>query len=348
MPSAERRAPIRPRVHVLAHANPIHKDIERFEFANLRDYLQFIRDHLPRAWRLTCSRRLLQASEDPLRAGRRDDALRVRDLQGALDDPATVAIVALAGGGWFTRIVPHVDFDTLRTRRARLFAFGFSEMTSLVNFVARYRCGRGIYWLGPNYLAWKVRPASAARSAFGAFWRSLPARCGQVSAGRDWSAPPDRVGDAMADPLEACSGPVPCVVVRGRVRSERVRFVGGCLSILAAILANPKVQRWRPNGCWLLLEDINEPPYRVDRYLATLRHAGWLDRVAGVLVGDFHSRDVNDQPATIELLKVQLSRATPILRTSVLGHVWPMAPLMLNQPLMMTVRGKRATIESGR
>ncbi len=37
----------------------------------------------------------------------------------------------------------------------------------------------------------------------------------------------------------------------------------------------------------LFLEDVDEPPYRVDRFLQQLRLAGSFERVAGVVLGSF-------------------------------------------------------------
>ena len=41
------------------------------------------------------------------------------------------------------------------------------------------------------------------------------------------------------------------------------------------------------DGAVLVLEDVNEPPYRVDRMLNQLAMAGVFDRVAGVVFGEF-------------------------------------------------------------
>jgi muramoyltetrapeptide carboxypeptidase len=40
-----------------------------------------------------------------------------------------------------------------------------------------------------------------------------------------------------------------------------------------------------PDGSILLLEDVTESPYRLDRIITQLRLAGWLDRVAGIALG---------------------------------------------------------------
>jgi muramoyltetrapeptide carboxypeptidase len=323
------------RVHLLCHANPAGPDVRRLGFADLGEYMAFIRRQLGGDIALTYSRRLFEATEDQNRGGRRDDELRIRDLQGALDDPRTVAIIAVSGGGYFSRILPHVDFSPIARRRAPLWAFGFSEMTTLVNIVASYPQGRGVYWLCPNYLAWKIRPARAARAAFGEFWRMLPSMLGG-------SPRPDGPG-ALVDPRLRLTGRL----VAGSVASDRVRLAGGCLSVLAAFVGGRLGRRVRPDGRWLAIEDINEAPYRIDRWLAALKLAGWFDRMAGVLVGDFHTKDDRDQSAAVgELLRFHLppQRRLPVVLTRDFGHVWPMAPLSLNRPLELRVRGGRVEI----
>lgn len=318
-------------MHLLSAANPVGPDIGRFGFDGVDEYVDFIREHLPRPLRLTFSRPLLRAVEEPARGGRRDDAGRVRDLQTALSDPRTVAIVASNGGGWFSRILPQIDFSVLATRRTPLTVLGFSELTGLVNAVAGYRAGRGVYWLCPNYLAWKVSPPSAARAAFGRFWSELLGRIGLPGFNR---LPDEPIRGALRS---------------GRLREGRIRLVGGCLSVMAALLAGPIGRRVRPDGRWLLIEDVNEAAYRIDRHLATFKHAGWFDRLGGILVGDFHHRDEGDQAgAVLELLRyhVPRGRAMPIVTTSELGHVWPMIPALLNRPLTVRAPGSQVSIST--
>jgi len=322
------------RVHLIAHARPIGPDITRFGFADADEYVAFIREHLPPPLRLTCNRRLIAAEEDPWNGGRVDDATRIRDLQSAIDDPKTVAVVAAGGGAYFSRIVPHLNLSSLARRRQPLWTLGFSEMTTLVNLVASYRGGRGLYWLCPNWLAWHVRPVDAARSTFAEFWRVLP----EILAGRQ-----------PAEISEFSFGPIQGELVTGRVRSSRVRLVGGCLAVLAANVGGKTGHRLRPDGKWLLLEDIKESPYRIDRHLAALKVAGWLDRVAGLVAADFRMMNQDTQPAVLELLKYHLpkDRRVPIITTRSLGHVWPMVPVLLNRPLAMSVRRRDVTIENG-
>jgi muramoyltetrapeptide carboxypeptidase len=351
----------RRRVHLIASANPLGPDLPRFGFHRADEYLDFVRKNLPAPLRLTCTQRLLEAVEQPLAGGRQDDAQRIRDLQQALDDPSTVAIVAASGGGYFSRILPHLDFSALRRRSQPLTVFGFSELTGLVNLAASCRGARGVYWLCPNFLAWKLRPLAAARAAFAEFWERLPWLVARLSGPRgasrnqvhshvngDVSNPG---ADQTAHRQAALRYPhaIEGELAAGRTRSGTIRVVGGCLSVLAAVIGGPLGRRIRAEDRWLALEDISEAPYRIDRYLAALKLAGWFERIGGVLVGDFHTKQERDQRAVVvELLRFHLppDRRVPIVTTRSFGHVWPMAPLPLNRPVLMRVSGRHVTIRA--
>ena len=55
------------RIQLIAHANPVTKDVGRFGFADTKAYLRFIRESLASPLRLTCSRKLLKVVEDEQR-----------------------------------------------------------------------------------------------------------------------------------------------------------------------------------------------------------------------------------------------------------------------------------------
>ena len=321
------------RIHLIAHANPAGKDVRRYGFASTEAYLGFIRQHLPAPLRLTASVRLFKATEDQQHGGRRDDAARIRDVQSAFDDPATLAIVAAAGGAYFSRLLPHFDFAALDQRKTPLWTLGFSEMTNFVNLVAARRGGRGLYWLCPNYLGWKISPRKRALAAFGEFWRLLP----RVLA-----------DESIEDAEQFDFGPIEAKLVSGRAEAGRTRIVGGCLSLLAVAPNCAVLRKTLPAGKWLLLEDVNEVPYRIDRMLASLKLAGWFERVAGILIGSFLQAGQGQAAAVRELLRYHLpaERDVPIAVTSHVGHIWPMRPVSINHPLRLEVCGKKLCFAS--
>jgi muramoyltetrapeptide carboxypeptidase len=73
------------------------------------------------------------------------------------------------------------------------------------------------------------------------------------------------------------------VLVPGRARGVTL---GGCLSLLASDLGTPHALAGARGGL-LLIEDVGESPYRIDRYLTQLLRTGWLDGVAGIVLGSW-------------------------------------------------------------
>ncbi|CAM5248004.1 LD-carboxypeptidase OS=Streptomyces alboniger OX=132473 GN=CP975_30180 PE=3 SV=1 [Streptomyces alboniger] len=72
-------------------------------------------------------------------------------------------------------------------------------------------------------------------------------------------------------------------LVGGRARGVTL---GGCLSLLAADLGTPGA-RPSAQGGLLLLEDIGEQAYRLDRVLTQLLRAGWFAGVWGIALGSW-------------------------------------------------------------
>ena len=77
-------------------------------------------------------------------------------------------------------------------------------------------------------------------------------------------------------------GPPARTLVPGVAEGE---LVGGTLSLVCSLLGTP----WEidTRGKILLLEDVNEEPPRVDRYLTQLLNAGKLQEAAGIWLGDY-------------------------------------------------------------
>ena len=109
-------------------------------------------------------------------------------------------------------------------------------------------------------------------------------------------------------PDEAAAGAAPGTLLGSDGGGIRVACADGAL----------RVTRLKPEGRWLFIEDWKEEPYRIDRYLAALQFAGWFEKIAGVIVGDFHTKEGDTQGAVVELLKLY-SPAGRTLRPSSSG-----------------------------
>jgi muramoyltetrapeptide carboxypeptidase len=75
----------------------------------------------------------------------------------------------------------------------------------------------------------------------------------------------------------------PVEIVRPGV--AEAEMMGGCLSLLVTTLGTP--YEIDTAGKLLLIEDIDEKPYRVERMLTHLKLAGKFDQLAGLVFGDF-------------------------------------------------------------
>lgn len=69
-------------------------------------------------------------------------------------------------------------------------------------------------------------------------------------------------------------------------------LVGGNLSIICGLLGTPYSLDF--TGKILLIEDINEPLYKIDRMLTQLRLAGVFNKVCGILAGEFTGTEANE------------------------------------------------------
>ena len=106
--------------------------------------------------------------------------------------------------------------------------------------------------------------------------------------------------------------------------------VGGNLSVLYSLLGTPFFPP--VDGAWLLLEDLDEYLYHVDRMLLALRLAGVFERVRGILVGAFTELRDNtiahgqsfDNPFgrdVRQMLENHVPEMTPIVYDISVGHL---------------------------
>jgi muramoyltetrapeptide carboxypeptidase len=109
----------------------------------------------------------------------------------------------------------------------------------------------------------------------------------------------------------------------------RGRLTGGNLSLICALLGTPFEIDTR--GAILMVEDVGEDPYRIDRMFTQLRLAGKLDHLAGLVWGECHNCAAKTSPPyqMSEVYDRILSRLkVPVLTGLQFGHTddqfcWP-------------------------
>jgi muramoyltetrapeptide carboxypeptidase len=334
-----------PKLHLIAPAGSCKPFFDAIGIRSAAELVTLVQELIGPTCRVTGNEAILESDEDQLSGGRRDDHERAGDIQQALADDETAAVVAVRGGAWFTRVLPLIDFSVLDRRTRPVAVFGFSELTSLVNIVAASGRGLGIYDMGPAFLTYALkrhastryevdstagpRPEewmlSRLRSEFGLFFRDIAA----MIEGRGTDRP---VIARLA-----------CGTLPDRCEAA---FVGGNLTVLSAMIGPAGDARVVPTGRWLLLEDFNDKLERIDRFLAHLTLARFWDECEGILLGDFHKGYEDLTPAVLELLPYHIppTRSMPVLVTKQVGHVWPMSPLPLQLKVTLTRAGEDYTV----
>jgi muramoyltetrapeptide carboxypeptidase len=182
-----------------------------------------------------------------------DDQGRASDLQSAWLDPTVVGIVCARGGYGAERILELLDWSAMRAAGLKVFA-GYSDITAL---------------------------HEAFALSLGLVTLHSPMAAAQAFLADDRTAELFRRTLFQPGSMQTLTSPTAETLVPGRAYGVTV---GGCLSVLASSIGTPTGRRSVAGGI-LLLEDVAEEPYRLDRMLTHLLRSGWLDGVAGVAFG---------------------------------------------------------------
>ena len=251
------------------------------------------------------------------------DALRLADLQAAITDPAVAAVWCLRGGYGSGRLLPALAaarlVEVLRAWPKPL--IGYSDITALHALLD----GAGLLALhAPMPASDLLLPGREADAAalFGLLRDGL-------AAGTCWALPPLVPPGLAASPATDAGDEGLPLRVPGIARG---RLQGGNLSLMAALCGTP----WQLNttGRLLFIEEIGEPPYRIDRLLGQLGQAGLLAAAAGFLLGSF----TEAEPPWAVLREHLCALGKPVLGGWPAGHGTPNRPLPL---------GALATLDAG-
>ena len=110
------------------------------------------------------------------------------------------------------------------------------------------------------------------------------------------------------------------------------RLVGGNLALVCSVLGTP--YELEAEGSILFLEDVGEQPYRIDRFLSQLQLSGILDRLNGVLLGQFTDCEPAEGKRSLSIDEIFdhyfSGLRIPILENFPTGHCQDNATLPLN------------------
>jgi len=188
------------------------------------------------------------------------DTHRAADLQEAINDPVTKAIICARGGYGTVRIIEKTDFSALLKNPKWI--VGFSDVTVLHSLLNNAGIA-SIHGVMPSFFIENKKPAksffslmellTSGRSNFNLKTNSL-----------------NRSGITSGE------------------------LVGGNLSLIYSLQGTP----WQLEtaGKILFIEDLSEYLYHLDRMMQNLRLTGQLKNLAGLVVGGFTEMKDNDSP----------------------------------------------------
>jgi muramoyltetrapeptide carboxypeptidase len=178
------------------------------------------------------------------------DEQRITAVQQFLDDPELSAIVCARGGYGTTRIIDNVEFREFAKHPKWI--VGFSDITAL----------------------------HLRLSALG--FESIHGTMPVLFAKADSASSVEHLRKALfGEPLELTATPHP----NNRHGEARGKLIGGNLSLLVDSLGT--AHEPVTDGSILVIEEVDEYYYKIDRMIVQLKRAGKLDHLAGIVAGHF-------------------------------------------------------------
>lgn len=279
-----------------------------------------------------------------------DDTTRLAAIHRAAASGADVALISRGGYG-LTRILGGIRYKTVaKAIEKGLLFVGMSDFTAFQNAVLA-RTG-GVTWAGP-----------ALCEGFGVGGK--PDTVDGHGHGEEMM--PDDIMEACFDDLisgqgegagwrqnrvidtEAARAAVPDSShpqVGTAFGAKKAVMWGGNLSVLVSLLGTPYFPDIK--GGILFLEDVAEHPYRIERMLTQLLHAGVLGRQKAVVLGQFtefklvpHDRGFKFQ-TVVNWLRQQIK--VPVLDNLPYGHVATKVLLPVGAKTDLMVEGRDALL----
>ena len=252
------------------------------------------------------------------------DDIRAEDINRFFADPSINGIFCMRGGDGAPRILDRLDMDII-SQNPKVF-LGYSDITAL--HLAFNRKARIMTFHGPMPMTEFILPDFADYNRE-ALLRAIMTK------------------DPLGEILPPEGAPPVQILSPGHAEGE---LIGGNLSVICALMGTPFEIDTR--GRILLIEDTDEPNYKIDRMLTQLRLSGKLSDAAGIVIGQFTNAvpdDPNKQLPMDEVLKGILPPlGKPILKNLSFGHGPYKATLPLGaRALLDGIEGRLILTEAG-
>ena len=228
------------------------------------------------------------------------DAERLHDLHWAFEDAEVNGVWCVRGGSGAPRLLPGINYSLIKKNPKVL--IGYSDITALHMAISQ-QTGL-VTFHGP-----------VASSELSEYTRTHLVYS-VMSPPASYKIQPSEYNLAQTSALFK-----PLVITPGKARG---RLIGGNLSLLSAIAGTQYAMK-DVKGAILFAEDINEPPYKVDRLFTQLRQTCDMRSLAGVALGVFSSDKAATDADTAMTLRVLRDRlgdlGIPVISGLSIGHI---------------------------
>ena len=252
------------------------------------------------------------------------DRDRADDLNHMFADDSVDGIIALRGGYGTLRLLPFLDYKLIRQNPKVL--VGYSDLTALLHAI-HVKTGL-VTFHGP------IAKQTFSAYTLAEFKKVLMEPQAPVTLA---SPPPFEEKEGAAEQANRLT-----VFTPGKARGG---LVGGNLSLLSRLLGTPYEPDFK--GRILIMEDVGEEPYRIDRMLTHLWLAGKLEEVAGIVFGKFVDCD-SEGGNSLSLEEIFSERVTPLgvpaIRGLMIGHVRDQTTFPLGVPAELDVNAGTLTL----
>lgn len=238
-----------------------------------------------------------------------DDETRLAAIARAAASGADVALISRGGYG-LTRILPHINYKAIDKAVSRGMRFvGLSDFTALQNALLA-KLG-AVTWAGPAVgedFGVEGQPDDIMEACFD----DLITGQGE---GTGWRLP-------KADTRSMAANAYPAMA-DSRLKVNNAVLWGGNLAVLSSLVGTPYLPAVK--GGILFLEEVHEHPYRLERMLTQLLHAGVLAQQKAVVLGQFTNYKLVPHDKGFKLATVvqwlQSRIKAPVLTGLPFGHV---------------------------
>jgi muramoyltetrapeptide carboxypeptidase len=253
-----------------------------------------------------------------------DDATRLSAIQRAAASGADVAMISRGGYG-LTRILPELPYKALAKAIDKGTQFvGLSDFTAFQNALLA-KTG-AVTWAGP-------------------------------ALGEDFGAEqPDDIMEACFDDMlsgqgEGAGWRLSAACVKAQTKTDGVwardaLLWGGNLTVLCSLLGTPFFPQVKQGV--LFLEDVGEHPYRIERMLTQLLHAGVLAQQKAIVLGQFTQYKLTPHDQGFQMQSVvnwlRAHTKVPVLTDLPFGHVPTKVCLPVGQRVSLLVENRDALL----